>query len=49
MNSNKSGLIPTDKIEELMKPFAEKELIVLSKFIQVLKKNKSLDELLDLK
>ena len=49
MNSNKSGLIPTDKIEELMKPFAEKELIMLSKFIQALKKNKSLDELLDLK
>ena len=47
--STKDGLLPTDKIEEAMKPFAEQELITLSKFLQALKKHKSLDQLLNLK
>ena len=37
----------TEKIEELMKPFATKELKVLANFLQALKKNKSLDQLLN--
>ena len=41
------GLLPTEKIEELMKPFATKELKVLANFLQALKKNKSLDQLLN--
>ncbi len=47
--STKDGLLPTNKIEEAMKPFAEQELITLSKFLQALKKHKSLDQLLNLK
>ena len=47
--STKDGLLPTDKIEEAIKPFAEQELITLSKFLQALKKHKSLDQLLNLK
>ena len=47
--STKDGLLPTDKIEEAVKPFAEQELITLSKFLQALKKHKSLDPLLNLK
>ena len=47
--STKEGLLPTDKIESVMKPFAEKELITLGKFLQQLKKHKSLDQLLNLK
>jgi len=41
--------LPTDKIESIMKPFAEKELVTLGKFLQQLKKHKSLDQLLNLK
>ena len=47
--STKEGLLPTDKIELVMKPFAEKEIITLGKFLQQLKKHKSLDQLLNLK
>ena len=47
--STKEGLLPTNKIEEAIKPFAEQELITLSKFLQALKKHKSLDQLLNLK
>ena len=47
--SSKIGLLPTSKVEELIKPFAEKELIELSNFLQALKKNKTLDPLLNLK
>ena len=47
--SSKEGLLPTDKIELAMKPFAEKELQDLSKFLQALKKHKSLDQLLNIK
>ena len=47
--SNKLGLLPTEKIEEIMKPFATKELHALSKFLKALKKHKSLDQLLELK
>ena len=47
--STKQGLLPTDKIETVMKPFAEKELATLGKFLQQLKKHKSLDQLLNLK
>ena len=47
--SSKIGLLPTSKVEELIKPFAEKELIELSNFLQALKKHKALDPLLNLK
>jgi hypothetical protein len=43
------GLIPTDKVEETIKPFAKKELVELSIFLQSLNKNKTLDQLLNLK
>jgi len=47
--SRKIGLLPTSKVEELIKPFAEKELIDLSNFLQALKKHKTLEPLLNLK
>ena len=43
------GLLPTDKSEDIMKPFARRELLSLAKFLQALKKHKALDELLNLK
>ena len=45
-HSAKTGLIPTDKVEEIMKPFALTELKALSSFLQALKKHKVLDQLL---
>ena len=48
-HSTKQGLLPTNKTEEIMKPFAINELKSLSKFLQSLKKNKSLDEILNFK
>ena len=48
-HSTKQGLLPTDKIESVMKPYAEKELATLGKFLQQLKKHKSLDHLLNFK
>ena len=48
-HSTKKGLSPTNKSEELMKPFAANEIKSLSKFLQSLKKNKSLEELLNFK
>ena len=48
-HSTKEGLLPTDKIESVMKPFAEKEMMALSKFLQALRKHKRLDQLLNLK
>ena len=48
-HSSKTGLLPTNKSEEIMKPFAAKEIKSLSKFLQSLKKNKSLDEILNFK
>ena len=45
-HSSRDGLVPTDKVEELMKPFALRELKLLSKFLQALKKHKALDQLL---
>ena len=47
--SIKVGLLPTDKTEDLMKPFAEIELKTLSKFLKSLKKNGNLDAVLNLK
>ena len=47
--TTKLGLLPTDKIEDIMKPFAKKELSNLAKFLQALKKHKALDQLLNLK
>ena len=47
--TSKLGLLPTEKIEDIMKPFATRELINLAKFLQALKKHKALDELLNLK
>ena len=41
------GLIPTEKIEELMKPFAINEVDYLSSFLKSLEKHGSLDALLD--
>ena len=43
------GLLPTDKIEDIMKPFAMQELKILAKFLQELKKHKALDQLLNFK
>ena len=48
-HTTKLGLLPTEKIEEIMKPFAKQELIALAKFLQELKKHKALDQLLNLK
>jgi len=47
--TTKLGLLPTDKIEDIMKPFAKRELSNLAKFLQALKKHKALDQLLNLK
>ena len=47
-SSTRLGLFPTEKIEEIMKPYATKELKELSKFLQALKKHKSLDQILNL-
>jgi hypothetical protein len=41
------GLLPTNKTEEIMKSFAEIELKTLSKFLKNLKKNNTLDEVLN--
>ena len=38
------GLLPTNKTEEIMKPFAEIELKTLSKFLKNLKKNDTLEK-----
>ena len=46
-HSTKQGLLPTNKTEELMKPFAEIELKTLSKFLKRLKKNGTLDAVLN--
>jgi len=46
-HSIKLGLLPTNKTEELMKPFAGIELKTLSKFLKSLKKNGTLDEVLN--
>ena len=46
-HSTKLGLLPTNKTEELMKPFAEIELKTLSKFLKSLKKNGTLDAVLN--
>ena len=46
-NNGKLGLMPTDKIEELMKPFALNEVDELSNFLRSLDKHGSLDALLD--
>ena len=48
-HSTQIGLSPTNKSEELMKPFAEIELKTLSKFLKSLKKNGTLDAVLNFK
>ena len=48
-NNGKLGLMPTDKIEELMKPFALNEVDELSNFLRSLDEHGSLDALLDKK
>ena len=48
-HSTKLGLLPTEKIEDIMKPFASRELLSLSKFLQALKKHNALDQLLNFK
>ena len=48
-HSTKKGLLPTNKTEELMKPFAGIELKTLSKFLKNLKKNGTLDAVLNFK
>ena len=46
-NNGKLGLMPTEKIEELMKPFALNEVDELSNFLRSLDKHGSLDALLE--
>jgi predicted transcriptional regulator len=48
-HSTKQGLLPTNKTEEIMKPFAGIELKTLSKFLKNLKKNGTLDAVLNFK
>ena len=48
-NNGKFGLLPTEKIEELMRPFALNEVDELSNFLRSLDKHGSLDALLDKK
>ena len=48
-HSTTMGLLPTNKTEELMKPFAGIELKTLSKFLKSLKKNGTLDAVLNFK
>jgi len=48
-HTTKQGLLPHEKLEDLMKPFASKEISSLSKFLQQLKKHKTLDQLLNFK
>ena len=48
-HSTKMGLLPTNKTEEIIKPFAEIELKTLSKFLKSLKKNGTLDAVLNFK
>jgi len=48
-HSTSIGLLPTNKSEELMKPFAEIELKTLSKFLKNLKKNDTLEKVLNFK
>jgi len=48
-HSTKLGLLPTNKTEELMKPFAGIELKTLSKFLKSLKKNGTLEAVLNFK
>jgi len=48
-HSTKQGLLPTNKTEELMEPFAGIELKTLSKFLNNLKKNGTLDAVLNFK
>ena len=48
-HSTKLGLLPTNKTEELMKPFAGIELKTLSKFLKSLKKNGTLDAVLNIR
>ena len=48
-HSTKMGLLPTNKTEEIMKPFAEIELKTLSKFLKNLKKNNTLEKVLNFK
>ena len=48
-HSTKIGLLPTNKTEEIMKPFAEIELKTLSKFLKNLKKNDTLEKVLNFK
>ncbi|MDA9042202.1 hypothetical protein N9H38_01125 [Candidatus Pelagibacter sp.] len=48
-HSTKMGLLPTNKTEEIMKPFAEIELKTLSKFLNNLKKNDTLEKVLNFK
>ncbi len=49
IHSSKLGLLPHQKGEDLLKPFASKELFSLSNFLQALKKHKTLDQILNLK
>ena len=48
-HSTTIGLLPTNKTEDLMKPFAEIELKTLSKFLKSLKKNGTLDAVLNIR
>jgi len=47
--TRKEGLLPADKVEEALKPFAIKELNELSNFLKALKKHNTLNQLLEFK
>ena len=49
MHTLKLDFLPTEKIEDVMKPFETRELLTRAKFLQALKKLKALDQLLSLK
>ena len=46
-HSTKSGLLPHEKLEDIMKPFASKELSSLSKFLRQLRKHKTLEQIIN--
>ena len=49
IKTSKLVILPHQKGEDLLKPFASKELFSLSNFLQALKKHKTLDQILNLK
>ena len=48
-HSTSYGVVPGIGMEEIIKPFARKEIIQLSGFLKALKKHKALDQVIDIK